>query len=402
MMRPSPSVVLRGLALFVVVGASSLVEASEKPAALREYGAQRFGLGVWSASTLAPASPHPVYRRRLGEPRSSQFRSLTQPNRPATIALLLGATLAAFWHWRVRPPTMKPQPDQPASSRPDGTPPLAVEAPRASVSSAPNPSQPAAEPWASLLESFPGVSYCAIADDRRVLTSWQGPLERLSGFSREGFLSGERTLTSLIHPDDALAVRTAIDAAIAKSQPYQLAYRMVRADGRTRQVWEQGRAVYAAADSGEVSLLAGVILDLTDHDRGETVFRHQLEQATFFDRLTGLPKRACFLDRLQQTMLRSRSSPGRRFTLLYLDLDRFQLINASFGHALGDALLIEIARRLRIRFGGEPLARDPQSQGPCLARLEGDEFVVLLEDVPTKAAAATLADELLVELFRPF
>lgn len=95
----------------------------------------------------------------------------------------------------------------------------------------------------------------------------------------------------------------------------------------------------------------------------------QLFHNAFHDSLTGLSNRAFFIDRLEQTVGREKHDPARMFAVLYLDFDRFKVVNDSFGHAVGDKLLAELGMRLKCCVRPED----------TLARLGGDEFVMLLE-----------------------
>ncbi len=108
----------------------------------------------------------------------------------------------------------------------------------------------------------------------------------------------------------------------------------------------------------------------------------QLYRLAFHDPLTGLSNRALFEEHLSQAIDRSREQPARRFAVLFLDFDGFKLINDSLGHAVGDQLLVAIARRL------EKCARP----GDKVARLGGDEFVILVEDVQDGDDVTRLAE----------
>ncbi|HST52686.1 MAG TPA: EAL domain-containing protein [Pyrinomonadaceae bacterium] len=109
------------------------------------------------------------------------------------------------------------------------------------------------------------------------------------------------------------------------------------------------------------------IQDITDRKRAE----EQLLHDAFHDALTGLPNRALFMDHVKMAIQRSRRSGDRLFAALFLDLDRFKIINDSLGHMVGDQLLVGIAHRL------EACLRP----GDTVARLGGDEFTILLEDL---------------------
>ena len=128
--------------------------------------------------------------------------------------------------------------------------------------------------------------------------------------------------------------------------------------------------------------------DVTERLRAQQKLWH----AAFYDALTGLPNRALFMERLGQAQARARGRSGGGFAVLFLDLDRFKVVNDSMGHRAGDQLLVAIARRLdRIRRAGD-----------TVARLGGDEFAVLVEGVDDAAAAGRVADRVQHELSQPF
>ena len=117
----------------------------------------------------------------------------------------------------------------------------------------------------------------------------------------------------------------------------------------------------------------------------------QLRHNAFFDSLTDLPNRALLMDRLTVAFARGRRR-AFRFGVLFLDVDRFKLVNDSLGHLAGDKLLVAIARRL------EAIKRPSDTVG----RLGGDEFIVLLDDIHDAGDAVHVAERLLRELERPF
>ena len=128
--------------------------------------------------------------------------------------------------------------------------------------------------------------------------------------------------------------------------------------------------------------------DVTERLRAEQKLWH----AAFYDSLTGLPNRALFMERLGQAQDRARGRDGTGFAVLFLDLDRFKVVNDSMGHRAGDQLLISIARRLeRTRRAGD-----------TVARLGGDEFSVLVDGIETPGDAARVAERLQRELAAPF
>lgn len=124
----------------------------------------------------------------------------------------------------------------------------------------------------------------------------------------------------------------------------------------------------------------------------------QIEHALLHDKLTDLPNRALLTERLNAAIERHRRHPDYKFAILFLDFDRFKLINDSLGHEVGDLLLVEVAERLR-----ESLrATDLISHASTAARLGGDEFLVLLEDLREEQDAARVAERLLKVLSEPY
>lgn len=123
--------------------------------------------------------------------------------------------------------------------------------------------------------------------------------------------------------------------------------------------------------------------------------RLRAEQQLIFqarhDALTGLPNRAQLLDRLQAAIATAQADPAQLFAVLFLDLDRFKLVNDSAGHAAGDDLLIEAGRRIvgAVR------------NGDTVARLGGDEFAILIEDIEGQQVAEGIAEHVLHALGRP-
>jgi diguanylate cyclase (GGDEF)-like protein/PAS domain S-box-containing protein len=128
--------------------------------------------------------------------------------------------------------------------------------------------------------------------------------------------------------------------------------------------------------------------DVTDRLRAQQKLWH----AAFYDALTGLPNRALFMERLGQAQARAKGRSGDGFAVLFLDLDRFKVVNDSMGHRAGDQLLVAIARRLdRIRRAGD-----------TVARLGGDEFAFLIEGAGEANEAGRVANRVHRELSQPF
>ncbi len=116
-----------------------------------------------------------------------------------------------------------------------------------------------------------------------------------------------------------------------------------------------------------------------------------LKQAVH-DELTGLPNRSLFLDRVSHALARAQEHPGLLMALLFIDLDRFKVVNDNLGHGVGNQLLVELGSRLRAALRPED----------TLARLGGDEFAVLIEDISTGSSAIALAEQLRSVVTQPF
>jgi diguanylate cyclase (GGDEF)-like protein/PAS domain S-box-containing protein len=187
-----------------------------------------------------------------------------------------------------------------------------------------------------------------------------------------------------VAPEHRAAVRTLLDEG--HHRPAEATYRLVHPDGT--ECWVHTRAAPVHDERGAAYRVAGVTEDVTDRKR----MQDQLLHDAFHDGLTGLPNRALFQDRLQHSLDLSRRHPERAFAVMILDLDRFKLVNDSFGHPAGDRLLADVADRLRGRMRG----------GDTVARFGGDEFALLLEDVADAGGALREARRIQAALAEPF
>lgn len=128
----------------------------------------------------------------------------------------------------------------------------------------------------------------------------------------------------------------------------------------------------------------------------------ELRHAAMHDKLTGLPNRSMFYDRLYHVIQRAQRKPQLLFAVIFIDFDRFKDINDSLGHTFGDMLLRAIAQRLRDALRAADSVSRVDATGNLAARLGGDEFCILLEDLKEESDAMTVARRLLHELSRPY
>jgi diguanylate cyclase (GGDEF)-like protein/PAS domain S-box-containing protein len=191
-----------------------------------------------------------------------------------------------------------------------------------------------------------------------------------------------------VHPDDRAALTQALDAHLTgASHHFEHEHRMQHRDGSYR--WMLARGMAVRDGNGNAIRVVGSQTDVTDRKKAEQRLQHD----ALHDALTGLPNRVLFLDRLDQAIRRAqRSTPTAAAAVLFLDLDRFKLVNDSLGHQVGDELLKAVARRL------ESAVRPPDT----VARLGGDEFTVLLDGVSDVHEAALVAERVHATLKTPF
>lgn len=189
-----------------------------------------------------------------------------------------------------------------------------------------------------------------------------------------------------IHPDDLEDVRTKLNAHFEGRLPqFEHEHRILHRNGQYR--WMLSRGLAVRNPEGQVTRMAGSLTDITENKVA--------------DALTGLPNRLLFLDRLGRAIERSKRREDHLFAVLLIDLDRFKVINDSLGHAIGDQLLLAFAHRLETRLrAGDTVARAGKDH--TFARLDGDEFAILIDDIKQVSDAVRVADRLHQALALPF
>lgn len=188
---------------------------------------------------------------------------------------------------------------------------------------------------------------------------------------------------TFVHPDERADVaRRRRDMAGSETAASHVQRRLVHADGTVR--WAQVLITRIEEDDRYVTLLA------FDDVTAERAAMERLEHAALHDSLTGLPNRRLLADRLDQALHRARRQ-GCMAAVLFLDLDRVKLINDAMGHAVGDAVLTMVGQRLA------HAVRDTDT----VARVGGDEFVVVCEGVEDPDEVTALADRVLAVIAEP-
>ncbi|RME53051.1 MAG: EAL domain-containing protein, partial [Caldilineae bacterium] len=190
-----------------------------------------------------------------------------------------------------------------------------------------------------------------------------------------------------IHPEDRPAVEQALYEHLGRHRPdFEVEYRMRHQEGGYRWMRSRGLALFDA--NGHPYRIAGSQTDITQRKRVEARLLHDAHH----DPLTGLPNRTYFHQQLEQALARRGNGTDAPFAVLFMDMDRFKLVNDSLGHLVGDELLRAFAIRLR----------NTTPPGSLLARLGGDEFALLLPAISTPEEAVQSAQRILQAMKHPF
>jgi diguanylate cyclase (GGDEF)-like protein/PAS domain S-box-containing protein len=218
-----------------------------------------------------------------------------------------------------------------------------------------------------------------ILNDRLELTYSNDALAKLFGFSEPATLLG-RSLCDLYEPPEQVRIVTSVLPIVQQRGRWRGEATGLRRDGGT---FPQEISITSIEGGGMVC----VVRDITERTYAE----EQIKHLAYHDALTGMPNRLLFRDRVTVALSHAQRD-GTRLALLFLDLDRFKVINDSLGHNIGDQLLQAVAERI------DACVRDSDT----VARLGGDEFTLLLPNLARAEDAAVVAEKILETIRHPF
>jgi diguanylate cyclase (GGDEF)-like protein/PAS domain S-box-containing protein len=184
-----------------------------------------------------------------------------------------------------------------------------------------------------------------------------------------------------LHPDDREKTNEAWHCATRENSSFQLEYRFLHPDDTV--TWVFGQAVAECNTNAQITGYVGTITDISDLKQAQEWIVHN----ALHDPLTDLPNRTLLIERLELAIKRAKRIESYRYAVLFLDLDRFKVINDSLGHSVGDQLLMAIARKLKTHLREIDL----------VARLGGDEFVILLEEITDTHQVIQITERILAD-----
>ena len=218
--------------------------------------------------------------------------------------------------------------------------------------------------YRALVEEIPAVVYLDPVSETAESIYVSPQVTALIGVQPAEWLADPYCWRHHVHPDDIDRVWGEYVEAYTNHTMLNHEYRMVHEDGTEKWVLEQATTV--RNERGEPWLIQGVIFDITERKRAED----RVAFLAYHDSLTGLPNRVLFEEMLGISIARARRQ-GLGVGVIFLDLDNFKLVNDSLGHAAGDAMLRQLADRLR----------ESTRDSDFVARQSGDEFLLLLSDL---------------------
>jgi diguanylate cyclase (GGDEF)-like protein/PAS domain S-box-containing protein len=222
-----------------------------------------------------------------------------------------------------------------------------------------------------------------IENGRAVETTQSSDCVTVTGYTAEEFAADPYLWIQMVVPEDRERVREHVRQVLMGKDVPPIEHHIIRKDGKIR--WVSDTIILFKDASGKLLSYDGVIKDITERKKTE----EQIRNMAFYDSLTQLPNRRMLNDRLGQAMAASKRS-GLYGALMFLDLDNFKPLNDTYGHDVGDLLLVEVARRLT------GCVREMDT----VARFGGDEFVVMFTELHTDKAESVIQAGVVAEKIR--
>lgn len=214
---------------------------------------------------------------------------------------------------------------------------------------------------------------------------WSDETYLILGLTRQSITATPGTFLHYVHPDDKSHFAKWMSLALANKGPFDIEFRIVRADGQIRHI--HARAKVETDDTGKVQRSFGTLQDITDQRAAE----ERINFLAHYDPLTGLPNRALMKDRIA-TAISFAQRHDKKLAVLAVNIDRLKSVNDTFGLPVGDLLIKHFADRLARHVRGED----------SIARLSGDEFLILLQEVEHPENASQTAQRILEEMQESF
>ena len=211
--------------------------------------------------------------------------------------------------------------------------------------------------------------------------------KEMLGFNDDEISDTPDEWLSRIHQEDHDRVRASIDAYLeGTTSNFEIEYRIRHFSDNY--LWMMAKGLAIRTSSGRATRFAGSQTDVSERKSNE----EQMIYDALHDTLTSIPNRTLLLDRIRQSLVRRKRYPKTSFAIIFIDLDRFRLVNESLGHIHGDELLQLISARLKETI---PI-------GDTVARLGGDEFSVLLQDIDSVRDVEVIAKDIQNSFSKPF
>ena len=211
--------------------------------------------------------------------------------------------------------------------------------------------------------------------------------KEMLGFNDDEISDTADEWLSRVHPEDHDRVRASIDAYLeGTTSNFEIEYRIRHFSNNY--LWMMAKGLAIRTSDGRATRFAGSQTDVSERKSNEEQMIHD----ALHDTLTSIPNRTLLLDRIRQSLVRRKRYPKTSFAIIFIDLDRFRLVNESLGHIHGDELLQLISARLKETI---PI-------GDTVARLGGDEFSILLQDINSVRDVEVIAKDIQNLFSKPF